>query len=276
MTEQPGHGTDPAPEKLRSPATALAIGLVAGLFTAFFGIGGGFVTVPALVALLNIRQPRAVGTSLAAMLPAAIAALLAYAGNHSLSLDLWAALELALGSVAGAALGGGLARALRTRRFRPVFGVAIVLGGMVMVYAAGRPAGGIAPAWHSAGAMVGLGALVGLLSGLMSVSASLLIVPALGLILGCPEKLAQALSLAVVVPVSMPGALAHARRGNLIASLGGWMALGGVVGVEVTAWWVQRIHDALLRGAFGALLIAVGVSMVAAPRGVRERANGHA
>jgi len=130
-----------------------------------------------------------------------------------------------------------------------------------------RGSGAGTAASAGAAAMFGVGAGVGALSGLMSVSAGLLIVPALGLLLGFPEKLAQALSLAIVIPVSLPGALAHARRGNVIGSLGGWMALGGVAGVEVTAWWALRLHDALLRGVFGALLVAVGVSMVAGGRG---------
>ena len=263
-------------EKLRSPATALATGFVAGMFTALFGVGGGFLSVPALVTLLGIRQSRAVGTSLAAMLPAAIAALLTYTEAGSLRLEIWPVLELAIGSVLGAALGGALARAVTAVRFRTAFGVAIVVAGMGMVVMTGRASAGGTPAAAAPGILFALGVAAGLLSGLMSVSAGLFIVPALGLALGYPERLAQATSLAVVIPVSLPGALAHARRGNVIAALVGWLAIGGVIGVEVTGWWVQRLPDALLRGAFGALLIAVGVSMVAGRHAARGAPASHA
>ena len=39
-------------------------GTVVGLLTGFFGVGGGFVIVPALVLALGFTMPEAVGTSL--------------------------------------------------------------------------------------------------------------------------------------------------------------------------------------------------------------------
>jgi uncharacterized membrane protein YfcA len=60
----------PAPAALARPfdlATALrvaAAGTGVGLLTGFFGVGGGFVIVPALVLALGSTMPDAVGTSL--------------------------------------------------------------------------------------------------------------------------------------------------------------------------------------------------------------------
>jgi uncharacterized protein len=45
----------------------LAIGLVAGVFSALFGVGGGIIIVPLLVALVGFDGRRATGTSLAAI-----------------------------------------------------------------------------------------------------------------------------------------------------------------------------------------------------------------
>ena len=45
-----------------------AIGLVAGITSGLFGVGGAVVIVPALVLLLKTTQHAANGTSLAAML----------------------------------------------------------------------------------------------------------------------------------------------------------------------------------------------------------------
>ena len=50
------------------PVVALpAIGLVAGFFSALFGVGGGVVVVPLLVILLGYSTRWATGTSLAAI-----------------------------------------------------------------------------------------------------------------------------------------------------------------------------------------------------------------
>ncbi|MBI4935349.1 MAG: sulfite exporter TauE/SafE family protein [Actinobacteria bacterium] len=48
----------------RTVVTVIAAGTVVGLLTGFFGVGGGFVIVPALVLVLGFTMPEAVGTSL--------------------------------------------------------------------------------------------------------------------------------------------------------------------------------------------------------------------
>ena len=47
----------------------VAIGLVAGVLSGMFGIGGGLVIVPALLFFLNLSEVDAIGTSLAALIP---------------------------------------------------------------------------------------------------------------------------------------------------------------------------------------------------------------
>jgi len=47
----------------------LILGLVAGVFSGFFGIGGGALVIPALVYLFGFSQHQAQGTTLAMMIP---------------------------------------------------------------------------------------------------------------------------------------------------------------------------------------------------------------
>lgn len=47
----------------------IAIGLMAGILSGMFGIGGGIIIVPALMYLCGFSQLKAQGTSLAIMLP---------------------------------------------------------------------------------------------------------------------------------------------------------------------------------------------------------------
>ena len=57
----------------------VAIGLLAGIFSGLFGIGGGIVMVPAMVVLANFPLIKATGTSLAAiLLPVGILGVIAY------------------------------------------------------------------------------------------------------------------------------------------------------------------------------------------------------
>lgn len=49
---------------LRTAGKVVVAGTVVGLLTGFFGVGGGFVIVPALVLALGFTMPEAVGTSL--------------------------------------------------------------------------------------------------------------------------------------------------------------------------------------------------------------------
>ena len=55
------------------------IGLVAGVFSAVFGIGGGIVVVPLLISLIGMPTHAATATSLGAILVTAAAGALLYA-----------------------------------------------------------------------------------------------------------------------------------------------------------------------------------------------------
>jgi len=66
----------------RDSALAIAtIGLVAGLFAAMFGIGGGIVVVPLLLLLTTLGPRHAAATSLAAVIIAALIGVTRYAGS---------------------------------------------------------------------------------------------------------------------------------------------------------------------------------------------------
>lgn len=63
-----GGGSGAVSTKLRvDPATVVKVvgaGTVVGFFTGLFGVGGGFIIVPALTLLLHFAMPEAIGTSL--------------------------------------------------------------------------------------------------------------------------------------------------------------------------------------------------------------------
>ncbi|MFG2414977.1 sulfite exporter TauE/SafE family protein [Streptomyces goshikiensis] len=75
----------PPDQQPRAVRAARAAGTGAGLgaVTGFLGVGGGFLAVPALVAVLGLRMRAAVGTSLLVISVNSLAALLARAGAHT-------------------------------------------------------------------------------------------------------------------------------------------------------------------------------------------------
>jgi uncharacterized membrane protein YfcA len=84
----------------------LLIGLVAGFFSALFGVGGGVVIVPLLVVVAAYPQREAAGTSLAAIGVIATVGAVAYGvrGEVDFAYAALVGLPAAAGAVAGAAL----------------------------------------------------------------------------------------------------------------------------------------------------------------------------
>ncbi|WP_219924852.1 TSUP family transporter, partial [Halomonas sp. ND22Bw] len=59
----------------------LGIGLLVGLFSGFFGIGGGFLIVPGLMLATGMPLPMAIGTSLVAVSAFGAATAASYAAS---------------------------------------------------------------------------------------------------------------------------------------------------------------------------------------------------
>jgi uncharacterized membrane protein YfcA len=84
----------------------IALGLVMGLASGLFGIGGGIIVVPALIALFGMSDLAAKGTSLLAMVPAAVSGSVPNlrAGQVRLSDGLTVGLAAVAASLGGVAL----------------------------------------------------------------------------------------------------------------------------------------------------------------------------
>lgn len=111
-----------------SPSRAVAVvaaGIGVGFLTGLFGVGGGFVVVPALTLLLHLDMPTAIGTSLVVIAVNAAVGLAARLGSSSIE---WAVtLPFALAAVAGSLSGARLASRLDPERSLRVFAALLVL-----------------------------------------------------------------------------------------------------------------------------------------------------
>jgi uncharacterized protein len=90
----------------RTSARLVGIGLVAGVFSSLFGVGGGLVIVPLLLLLAAYPPHEATATSLGAVAITALAGVVAYALRHDIRYSYAALVGLpaTIGVIGGAAL----------------------------------------------------------------------------------------------------------------------------------------------------------------------------
>ncbi len=114
-----------------APGRAALLGVGVGMATGFFGVGGGFLIVPALRLFLDVPIRRAAATSLL------VIALNSFAGLAGLlvygSVDWRLGVELTTAALAGVAITLPLARQVRGPVVQRSFAVVLAMVGLVML-----------------------------------------------------------------------------------------------------------------------------------------------
>jgi uncharacterized protein len=250
-------------------ARLLVIGLLTGLAGGLLGVGGGFVMVPAMVYLLKTPQREANGTSLAVIIPVAVAGATILARGHEVNLEI--GIALAIGSVGGAVVGARLTRRFSDLGLRRAFGVLAVAVGLLFVAdTALHAVGGSAqlgtgwiltgPTLWATAVLTGMAA--GVLSGLLGIGGGAIMVPAMTLLMGLSQHMAQGTSLLVIIPTAVSGAITHFRMGNIRLETAGWLSLGALLGAAVGALLALASPDEFLRLLFGSYLTFTGARML--------------
>ncbi|MEA2451642.1 MAG: uncharacterized protein QOG04_352 [Actinomycetota bacterium] len=109
----------------------VAFGVLVGLLSALFGIGGGIAMVPFMVLLLERSQHLAEGTSLLVIVPTAIAGVIAHHKRGFVSFRL--AGTLAVGGVVGAFFGARLALSLDEDKLSKFFALFLIAMGIRII-----------------------------------------------------------------------------------------------------------------------------------------------
>ena len=104
----------------------VVIGLVAGVFSALFGVGGGLIAVPLLIVFAHLPERVATATSLGAIGITAFAGVVAYAFRGEV--DIGHAALVGLPAAAGAFFGTSLQQRITTRSL--TYGFAVLLTGV--------------------------------------------------------------------------------------------------------------------------------------------------
>lgn len=243
---------------------AVGVGVLAGFLSGLFGVGGGVLIVPGLVMLLTMDQRSAHGTSLAAIVPIAIAGVAGYLVDRAIDWPVAAA--IVVGSIAGSLIGTGALRRISQWRLRIVFIAFLLLtaGRMVMTTPEVTGRGQIDVAM--VGGLVLLGVVSGTLAGLLGVGGGIVIVPVLVTLFLVPDAVAKGTSLLVIVPTAVAGTLRNIRNGNADLRVATAVGIAGVVSAFAGAQVAIEMDARLSSLLFGLLLVAVAARMAAVAR----------
>ena len=104
---------------------SILIGLVSGISSGFFGIGGAIILIPALIYIFKFSQHLAQGTALAALLlPVGILAVIKYYKSGDVNIKV--ALFVAFGFVVGGFIGAVLMQGVPSPILKKLFAVILL------------------------------------------------------------------------------------------------------------------------------------------------------
>jgi len=254
-----------------------ALGVFVGFFSGLLGIGGGSMIVPTLgLAFVAFGfAPEQVmhlslGTSLAAIILATASGARAHHAHGAVRTDIVRALApgIALAGVAA----GAIARAAPVA-FLKVFFLAFVCYVTLQMLFGLKPAR-VRPMPGTAG-LVGAGALIGGMSGLVGVGGAMISVPFMTM-WGVPFHVAIGTSAAISFVVAVAGTAGYVAAGLTVPALPEWSVgyvyLPALLGISITSVFVaplgarlaHRLPVGHLKKAFAVFLFALAVKLFTA------------
>ena len=236
------------------------IGLLAGLLSGLFGVGGGTVILPLLVLMLHYDQRRGAGTSLAAIVPTASVGVISYAMADAVA---WIpALILAGGAVVGAQIGTWLLPRVSQSALRWGF-VAFLLIVIVSLFVVipSRDAE-LVLGWGNGIGLAGVGVGTGLIAGLIGVGGGVVVVPVLMLVFGTSDLVAKGTSLLMMIPTALSGTIGNLRHRNVDLIAAGVIGLAACTTTALGAWLATRIDPFVGNLLFAGYLLFIAVQMI--------------
>ncbi|ADQ80199.1 protein of unknown function DUF81 [Paludibacter propionicigenes WB4] len=250
----------------------LIVGIVAGVMSGLFGIGGGIIMVPSLIAFFGMDMLNANATSLAAMLlPVGVLGVISYykAGYINIKESLW----ISIGLLAGSFFGAELAISVDVKVLSKLYAAFLlyVAVGYLNIPALFRrknnsnienPISG-EKIQRSFWIYIVVGIFAGIIAGLFGKGGGLVIVPVLIKFFRYDAKAASATSLAALqLPVGLPSVIVYAQGGYLNWIYAGLMALGIVFGVFFGTKLAIKLPSTTFKKVYAVFLLGVAVYMV--------------
>jgi uncharacterized membrane protein YfcA len=126
------HATPLLPLRQFSQKWLALVGMMSGLFSGLFTVGGGLVVAPILIKFFGItKQTIAQGFSLATVMPGAFIALLTYSLSHQVNWSI--GIPLSMGGILSISIGVDLAHRLPERLLRMLFCGLIIIIALILL-----------------------------------------------------------------------------------------------------------------------------------------------
>ena len=193
----------------RSIIVLIVVGMLVGVLSGTFGIGGGTVIVPALV-WLGLSQRNAAATSMLAIVPTSISGVVSYAAGGNV--DWLAAALLFCGMFIGGQIGSWLLSRLPELVLRWIFVVFLVFVVVDQVSFVPSRDHQIAMSVTTGICLALLGVIIGTLAGLLGIGGGALAVPSLSMLFGASDLVARGTSLLAMFPNSITTSAANLKR----------------------------------------------------------------
>ena len=240
------------------------IGLLAGLISGGFGVGGGIIIVPGLVLLLHFTQRLSHGTSLLAIMPIAAAGVIGF-GIHG-SINLGYALFLGVGSILGAVLGTKLLSSISNMWLARIFSVILLVTAIWLFVDVPMNSEELALTPATAILLIALGVLTGGIAGLLGVGGGIILVPVLILFFGATAPIAKGTSLLIALIAGTAGSWMNYRNENIDIPIALKIGLAGIPTALIGAQLAMVMSDQVSSILFAILLVITAVRLVQTSR----------
>ena len=235
-------------------ALAVAMALLVGVSLGLLGGGGSILAVPLLVYVAGLPAQEAVATSLFVVGVTSLAGLVPHARAGRVR---WRTGLLFGGAgMVGSYLGGRLSAQVPGTLLLVAFAVMMLATATAMIRGRGEPrqADELRPV-----PALGLGVLVGAVTGFVGAGGGFLIVPALVLVGGLPMVAAIGTSLLVISMQSAAGLAGHLSGTSIPWSLALAVTVSAILGSLIGSRLCGRFQQDTLRRGFGRLVLAMAV-----------------
>jgi uncharacterized protein len=233
------------------------LSLFVGLLLGLLGGGGAILTLPMLVYVLHVDSKDAIASSLVVVGTTSFVGMLSHARAGAVQWRVGTLFGLA--AMAGAFGGGRLAAVIPGHVLLVAFGVIMVTTSTLMMR--GRKDTPETSGSINTPVVMLLGALVGLISGLVGAGGGFLIVPALSIFGGLPMRQAIGTSLFVIAMQSGAGFLGHMGHAHLNATLLVAITSSAILGSLAGTALSKHVPAPILRRGFAWFVVCMGMFM---------------
>ena len=238
----------------------LLLGLVAGFCSAALGIGGGAIMVSALILFFNYKIKRAIGASLATIVPTAFVGIIAHYVIESSNIKFLIVLFIVAGSIIGAKFGAELANKMSVKLLTKLFTLLLFFMGLKLTGIINFPAETVSNT-SAYTLLVVLGLIAGSASALFGIGGGVIMVPMLNLFFGLSIHEAVATSLTVILPTTLAGAISHKKFNNIDTDAIKFLIPTSMIGAIFGAIVANILPAITLKIVFGIFMILCSINI---------------